>query len=144
VLCLALYPIWCWCRYPEIGTSSIDWTQLSRFYLKTETESSLRNVFLNENSTVDDVQKHTGFMSLSSFPSIKVLNPCFPCGVEVKNAWSFTYMLTVHIHAVVRKYRDQFLLLPSWPGSPTKLDTSLLPRAVYVCDLAILRSYVGV
>jgi hypothetical protein len=29
---------------PEIGTSSIDWAQLSRFYLKTETESSLRNV----------------------------------------------------------------------------------------------------
>jgi hypothetical protein len=28
---------------PEIGTSSIDWTQLSRFYLKTETESSLQN-----------------------------------------------------------------------------------------------------
>jgi hypothetical protein len=29
---------------PEIGTSSIDWTQLSRFFLKTETEFSLRNV----------------------------------------------------------------------------------------------------
>jgi hypothetical protein len=29
---------------PEIGASSIHWIQLSRFYLKTETESSLRNV----------------------------------------------------------------------------------------------------
>jgi hypothetical protein len=29
---------------PEMGTSSIDRAQLSRFYLKTETESSLRNV----------------------------------------------------------------------------------------------------
>jgi hypothetical protein len=29
---------------PEISISFIDWTQLSRFYLKTETESSLRNV----------------------------------------------------------------------------------------------------
>jgi hypothetical protein len=29
---------------PEIGTSSIDWAQQSRFYLKTETESSIRNV----------------------------------------------------------------------------------------------------
>jgi hypothetical protein len=29
---------------PEIGASSIYWIQLSRFYLKTETESSLRNV----------------------------------------------------------------------------------------------------
>jgi hypothetical protein len=35
---------WCWYRFPEIGTSCIDWAQLSRFYLKTETESSLRNV----------------------------------------------------------------------------------------------------
>jgi hypothetical protein len=30
---------------PEIGTSSIDWAQLSRFHLKMETESSLQNVF---------------------------------------------------------------------------------------------------
>jgi hypothetical protein len=29
---------------PEIASSSIDWAQLSRFYLKTETESSHRNV----------------------------------------------------------------------------------------------------
>jgi hypothetical protein len=37
-------PAWGWYRCPEIETSSIDWAQLSRFYLKTETESSLRNV----------------------------------------------------------------------------------------------------
>jgi hypothetical protein len=36
----------CWYRCLEIGTSSIDWAQLSRFYLKTETESSLRNAVL--------------------------------------------------------------------------------------------------
>jgi hypothetical protein len=29
---------------PEIGTRSIDWAQQSRFYLRTETESGLRNV----------------------------------------------------------------------------------------------------
>jgi hypothetical protein len=29
---------------PEMGTSSIDWAQLSRFHLKTETECSFRNV----------------------------------------------------------------------------------------------------
>jgi hypothetical protein len=29
---------------PEIGTISVYWTQLSRFYLMTEIESSLRNV----------------------------------------------------------------------------------------------------
>jgi hypothetical protein len=32
----------------ETGTSSTDWDQLSMFYLKTETESSLRNVVLNK------------------------------------------------------------------------------------------------
>jgi hypothetical protein len=32
----------CWC--PEIENSSIYWAQLSTFYLKSETESSLRNV----------------------------------------------------------------------------------------------------
>jgi hypothetical protein len=30
-------------HYPEIVTSSIDRVHLRRFYLKTETESSLRN-----------------------------------------------------------------------------------------------------
>jgi hypothetical protein len=37
-------PLWKWHTCPEIETSSIDWTQLSRFYLKTETESSFRNI----------------------------------------------------------------------------------------------------
>jgi hypothetical protein len=49
-----------------IGTSSIDWAQLSRFYLKTETETSMRNVVLkykqdgvlDENRTMDNVQKY--------------------------------------------------------------------------------------
>jgi hypothetical protein len=36
-----VYPICCWHRCPEIGSSSIDWAQLRKFYLKTETESSL-------------------------------------------------------------------------------------------------------
>jgi hypothetical protein len=41
---------WCCYRYPEIWTSSIDWIQRNRFYLKTETEVTLRNgVFLNIN-----------------------------------------------------------------------------------------------
>jgi hypothetical protein len=60
---LALYtPSWCWKSCPEIGTSSIDWAQLSRFFLKTETESGLRNVmFRNINTTMDNVQKHNIF-----------------------------------------------------------------------------------
>jgi hypothetical protein len=47
-LCCAwlVYPIWCWYRCPETGTSSIDWVQRSRFYLKTETETNLRIVVL--------------------------------------------------------------------------------------------------
>jgi hypothetical protein len=45
-LCCAwfVYPTMCCCWWPEIGTSSVDWAQLSRFHLKTETESSFRNV----------------------------------------------------------------------------------------------------
>jgi hypothetical protein len=52
---------------PETGTSSIDWAQLSRFYLKAVTEPSLRNVVLcninrtvsvDKNRTMDNVQKH--------------------------------------------------------------------------------------
>jgi hypothetical protein len=50
-----------------MGTSSIDWAQLGRFYLKMETESCLRNavfrkinrtVFLNKDRTMEIVQKH--------------------------------------------------------------------------------------
>jgi hypothetical protein len=48
---------WYWC--PEIGPSSIDWAKLCKFYLKTEIESSFRNVvFLNKNRMIDNVQKH--------------------------------------------------------------------------------------
>jgi hypothetical protein len=52
---------------PKIWTSSIDWAQLNRFYLKTVTESSLRNVafwkinrtvFWDKDRTMDNVQQH--------------------------------------------------------------------------------------
>jgi hypothetical protein len=65
-----------WYRCPEIGTSSIDWAQLSRFYLKTETETSLRIVVLkysykqdgvsDKNRTIDNVQKHNICVNISS------------------------------------------------------------------------------
>jgi hypothetical protein len=43
----------------EIGTSSIDWAQLSKFHLKTETESNLRSVvFLNKKRALGNVEKH--------------------------------------------------------------------------------------
>jgi hypothetical protein len=37
-------PICCWCWCLDIGPSFIDWPQLSRLHLKTEIESSFRNV----------------------------------------------------------------------------------------------------
>jgi hypothetical protein len=37
-------PSWMWHMFLEIGTNSIKWTQLSRFYLKMETESSLQTL----------------------------------------------------------------------------------------------------
>jgi hypothetical protein len=43
----------------KLGTSSSSWTQLSRFYLKMETESSLQNIaILNKNSMMDNVWEH--------------------------------------------------------------------------------------
>jgi hypothetical protein len=64
VLCLACIPYLCWYRYPEIETSSIDWAHLSRLILKTETESGLRNVVLNKNRTMDNVQKHNSCINM--------------------------------------------------------------------------------
>jgi hypothetical protein len=56
---LGLYTLsWCWYRCLERGTSSIDRVELSRFYLKMETESSLRNVVLYKNRTTDNIKKH--------------------------------------------------------------------------------------
>jgi hypothetical protein len=69
---------------PVMGTSSIDWAQLSMFYLKTETEPSLRNlafwkinraVFLDKDRTMDNVQQHnicTNVPSSQTFRSYKV------------------------------------------------------------------------
>jgi hypothetical protein len=55
--------------------SIIDWAQLSRFYMKTERESSLRNivfwkinmtVILDKDMTMDNVQKHNIFTNVPS------------------------------------------------------------------------------
>jgi hypothetical protein len=73
---LGLYTLsWCWYRCQEIGTSSVDWAQLTRFHLKTDTESSLRNVVLKykqagvlyENKTTDNIQKYNICTSISIF-----------------------------------------------------------------------------
>jgi hypothetical protein len=59
-------------------TSSIDWAQLSRFYLKTETESSLRNVvfskIIDQAKPMDNDQKHnirTNIQTFRSYGNIK-------------------------------------------------------------------------
>jgi hypothetical protein len=41
-------------KKPEIGTSTIDWAQMTRFHLKKETESSLRNIvwIMSRNTSV--------------------------------------------------------------------------------------------
>jgi hypothetical protein len=51
---------------PEIGTRSIDWAQLSRLHLNTETESSLQNGVLNKNRTMDNVQKRNSYINVPS------------------------------------------------------------------------------
>jgi hypothetical protein len=62
-----IYHILCWCWCPDIVSSSIDWAQLSRFHLKTESESSLRNVmfFKYKYRTMDNVHKHINFIEIS-------------------------------------------------------------------------------
>jgi hypothetical protein len=56
---------------PETGTSSIGWSQLSRFYLKTEAVSSLRNVvFWNINRAMYNAQKHN---ICTNVPSLQIL-----------------------------------------------------------------------
>jgi hypothetical protein len=49
---------------PEIGTSSIVWATLSRLHLKMERQSSLRNVVLSKNRTMDIVQKKNSFLTM--------------------------------------------------------------------------------
>jgi hypothetical protein len=47
-----------------MGTSSIDWAQLSRLYLKAETRSSLRNVVLTQKNKTMDNALLVGFILL--------------------------------------------------------------------------------
>jgi hypothetical protein len=59
----------------EIGTSSIYWAQLSRFYLRTEIESNLQNVvFLNildKDETMDNVQEYNIYTNLLSSQTLR-------------------------------------------------------------------------
>jgi hypothetical protein len=59
--------------------TSIDWAQLSRFYLKTETKSSFRKVwfwkiirrFLDKDKTMDNVRKHNIRTSVRSSETVR-------------------------------------------------------------------------
>jgi hypothetical protein len=56
--------------------------KLSRFHLKMETESSLRNVvFLNKNRTVDNVQEHNIYINLPSSQSFRSCTLHFVCDI---------------------------------------------------------------
>jgi hypothetical protein len=57
-----IYPILSWRLCPERRNSSIVWAQLSRFHLKTETESNLRN----KNRSMDNVQKQNNSINTLS------------------------------------------------------------------------------
>jgi hypothetical protein len=58
VLYLVVYPILCWCRCPEIGTSSIEWAQLSRFLPRDGDSPVSEMLFLNKYRTVDNDKKN--------------------------------------------------------------------------------------
>jgi hypothetical protein len=68
-------------KTPSCCSSSIDWAQLSRFYLEMETESSLRNVFwkinrtefLDKDRTIANVQKHNIYTNI---PSSQTFRSC--------------------------------------------------------------------
>jgi hypothetical protein len=47
-------------------TSSVDWAQLCRFHLKTETIQSPKRYVLNKNRTMDNVQKHNNCINVPS------------------------------------------------------------------------------
>jgi hypothetical protein len=55
---LGLYTLSCVGAGARRDGIALSWVQLSRFHLKTETQSSLRNVVLNKNRTMNKGQKH--------------------------------------------------------------------------------------
>jgi hypothetical protein len=73
------------CLCPEIGTSSVDWAQL-----KTDTESSLRNIVLNKNRTVDNVQKHN---NCTKFTCIKVQKSENKSYVQPRKCLNFSFII---------------------------------------------------
>jgi hypothetical protein len=130
---------------PEIGTSSIDWAQMSRFYLKTERESSLRNVvfwkinrtvFLDKDKTMDNVHKH---IICTNVPSLQILDLIYctwvfsVCGILIfyNFGWQ-TGMQKIsefsngkHVHNII---------CSSSRIKPTVYSTTLLSHAVRILE----------
>jgi hypothetical protein len=71
----------------ELGTSSVDWAKLSRFYLKTETEPSLQNIVLNKNGMMDNFYKYS---SCRSYPQKLALTSPTSGGRSVDIVCSWT------------------------------------------------------
>jgi hypothetical protein len=54
-----IYPILCWYKWSEIGTSSIDWVQLSRFLPEEGDRIQCpKRCVLNKNRTMNYIKKH--------------------------------------------------------------------------------------
>jgi hypothetical protein len=69
-----IYRILSWCWYLEIGTSSIDCAQLSRFHLKMGQNSVSKTLYaLNKNRTMDKVQKHNNRINLLVYLTLSIL-----------------------------------------------------------------------
>jgi hypothetical protein len=66
----------------EFVLQSGDWTQLSTFHMKTETQSSLRNV-LNKNRTMDNVQKHNNCINIASSQTLRLITDSKPTAGKI-------------------------------------------------------------
>jgi hypothetical protein len=67
----------------------IDWAQLSRFYLKMETESVSEVLyFLNKNKAMDNIQKHNKYINIASSQTFR----------------SYLNKIFIHSHEIVLNY----------------------------------------
>jgi hypothetical protein len=86
----------------EIETSSVYWTQLSRFYLRREIQSSLRNAvlkykqdnILNKAETMDNVQECNNCTNLPSSQTFRSLIQY----LSIISSWRLSYYTLWYWH----------------------------------------------
>jgi hypothetical protein len=78
---------------PEIGAGSIDWAQLSRFYLKTETEFSLRKFVLRRQGLALSIGNWVGFY-LKTETESSLRNVVFPDMGTSSIDWELSRLFT--------------------------------------------------